>query len=209
MKVQFAYDDWAATYDSDRNLTRDLDQQVTQATLANRRFESALELGCGTGKNTLFLSQIAQRVYAVDFSEAMIARARDKEPFANVLFSVSDISRPWPVAGSSIDLISCNLVLEHIEDVAFVFSEAARVLQPAAPFLINELHPFRQYQGKKARFNRAAATIEIPAFTHHISDFLEAAATNSLELTSLKELWHDEDDRGNPPRLVSFLFRRS
>ena len=53
MNIQDAYNDWAITYDFDRNLTRDLDQTVTKGTLANRRYHTILEVGCGTGKNTL------------------------------------------------------------------------------------------------------------------------------------------------------------
>src|SRR5262245_4214047 len=142
--IQNAYADWASTYDSDRNLTRDLDEQITRETLANGRFESALEIGCGTGKNTILLAQIATEVQALDFSEAMIARAREKAPLENIRFTVADITQPWPLTHASVDLISCNLVLEHIEDLSFVFGEAARVLQQQGRFLINELHPFRQ-----------------------------------------------------------------
>jgi malonyl-CoA O-methyltransferase len=207
--VKEAYADWAETYDSDRNLTRDLDEEVTRATLADARFESALELGCGTGKNSTLLAGIAKRVLALDFSTAMIAKAREKAAFDNLIFTVADITQPWPVSDLSVDLISCNLVLEHIEDLSFIFSQAARVLLPRGQFLVNELHPFRQYRGTKARFTREAETIEIPAFTHHISDFLNAATANNLGLVHLKELWHSQDDRSNLPRLVSFLFRRA
>jgi len=96
MKVQQAYQEWAVTYDSDRNLTRDLDQQVTVTVLGSLRFESVLEIGCGTGKNTALLAGIARRVHAIDRSAAMIARAKEKSPFDNVIFTVADISQPWP-----------------------------------------------------------------------------------------------------------------
>jgi ubiquinone/menaquinone biosynthesis C-methylase UbiE len=62
MEIHEAYTDWSATYDSDRNLTRDLDQEVTRETLANLNFESILELGCGTGKNTELLAEIGKHV---------------------------------------------------------------------------------------------------------------------------------------------------
>jgi ubiquinone/menaquinone biosynthesis C-methylase UbiE len=52
MNVQEAYNHWSATYDTDTNLTRDLDRLVTTNTLSNLKFKSAIELGCGTGKNT-------------------------------------------------------------------------------------------------------------------------------------------------------------
>ena len=95
MNIQQAYTDWSATYDQDRNLTRDLDEIVTSEALANLRGNSILELGCGTGKNTALLAQICEHVSAMDFSAGMIEKARQKLSFDNVTFIVADISQPW------------------------------------------------------------------------------------------------------------------
>ena len=207
MSIQNAYNDWSETYDSDENLTRDLDGQVTREALADQQFHSILEIGCGTGKNTGFLAQVAARVDALDFSKGMIEKAKEKVKRENVKFSVADLTQTWPCEDQVYDLIVCNLVLEHIRDLAFIFSEASRVLEAGGQFLINELHPFRQYEGKKARFRRGERVTEIPAFVHHISDFLNAAARNGLTLVKLHERWHEED-QGKPPRIVSFLFEK-
>jgi malonyl-CoA O-methyltransferase len=207
MRVKDAYQDWAATYDQDRNFTRDLDQQVMLRLFENQRFKSILEIGCGTGKNTRLLAAIAGEVLALDFSEAMIEQARQKLSFDNVTFRVADITQPWPVEACSIDLVTCNLVLEHIENLGFILSEAARVLAHGGRIFISELHPFRQYRGVVARFERGVQRIEIPAFVHHISDFLDAAAANDLSLVRLEEFWHAED-QGKPPRLIAFMFAK-
>ena len=207
MNTQNAYNEWSETYDTDQNLTRDLDQKVTRETLANLRFDSILEIGCGTGKNTAFLVEVGGRVHALDFSEGMIEKAREKVKAENVTFSVADLTQPWPCEEQAYNLIVCNLVLEHIEDLSFIFSEACRVLEEKGRFLINELHPFRQYEGKKARFDKGRGVIEVPAFVHHISGFIDAASNNGLRLIKLKEWWH-EQDQGKPPRIVSFLFEK-
>ncbi len=207
MRIQEAYTDWSATYDLDRNLTRDLDEVVTRETLANLRCNSVLEIGCGTGKNTALLAQIGQRVQALDFSRGMIEEARAKLSLDNVAFEMADITQPWPCEDQSIDLVVCNLVLEHIRDLSFIFSEASRVLVKTGRFFISELHPFRQYQGTQATFQRNQETTQIPAFVHHISDFIDAAGENGLALASVKEWWHEED-RNKPPRLVSFVFKK-
>jgi len=207
VSIQKAYNDWSASYDTDENLTRDLDQKVTREALANLRFKSILEIGCGTGKNTAFLSQIGTKVYAIDFSQGMIEKAREKVRAENVRFSIADITKKWPSEDGSYDLIICNLVLEHIEGLPFIFSEAFRVLEEKGRFLINELHPFRQYEGKKARFSSDDGVTEIPAFIHHISDFVNTASSNGLTLVKLNEWWHEEDI-DKPPRLVSFLFEK-
>jgi len=206
MKVQQAYTDWAETYDSDPNLTRDLDQQVTRNTLGKLRFDSVVEIGCGTGKNTALLAEISSTVVALDFSEAMISRAREKSRFEHVTFKITDINQRWPCGDQSADLICCNLVLEHVADLSLIFGEAARVLVSHGQFFISELHPFRQYQGVQARFSRNEETTRIPAFVHHVTDFLDAAGANKLSLVRLNEWWHEED-QGKPPRLISFMFR--
>jgi len=208
METRHAYDEWASTYDSDRNRTRDLDEVVTREILGELHFKSILEIGCGTGKNTLLFAQIGEQVKALDFSEEMIAQARRKSSAHNVEFIVADITQRWPVDDASIDLISCNLVLEHIEDLSHIFAQAARVLTNNGQFFISELHPFRQYQGTVATFIWEDESIKIPAFVHHISDFLNAAVANGLVLAQLNEWWHSEDE-GKPPRLVTFMFAKS
>lgn len=208
MSIQQAYDNWSSSYDSDENLTRDLDRQVTRETLADQQFASTLEIGCGTGKNTAFLAERSAHVHALDFSEGMIEKAREKVKMKNVRFSMADLTQRWPAEDGTCDLVVCNLVLEHIEDLSFMFLEAFRVLKEGGKFLVNELHPFLQYEGKKARFERDSGVTEIPAFTHHISEFLSEAANHGLRLTAFDERWHDQDPRSRPPRLVSFVFQK-
>jgi ubiquinone/menaquinone biosynthesis C-methylase UbiE len=205
MNIQNAYNEWSGTYDTDENLTRDLDRIVTRDTLANQQFNSIVEIGCGTGKNTMFLAQIGTSVHALDFSPGMIEKAREKIKADNVRFSMADLTKQWPCNDQAYDLITCNLVLEHIEDLFHICSEAARTLALNGRFFINELHPFKQYEGKKARFYREAAAIEVDAFVHHISDFVSAAETNGLSLIKLNEYWHPLDEN-KPPRLISFVF---
>lgn len=207
MNIRQAYSDWAATYDLDRNLTRDLDQAVTRNILANLHCKSVLELGCGTGKNTALLGEIGERVCAIDFSPRMIERAKDKLRLDNVSFAVADITQSWPCENECYDLIVCNLVLEHIRDLFFIFAEAFRVLVGQGQFFLCELHPTRQYEGKQASFKRDGKTTAIGAFVHHLKDFTDAANDCGFSLQSMKEWWHEED-RDKPPRLVSFMFEK-
>ena len=207
MNIQDSYNEWANIYDNNKNLTRDLDSNVTRSLLAHLQFDSILELGCGTGKNSLFFAQIGKSIHALDFSEGMILKAKEKVMADNVRFEAADLTRHWPCEDDVYDLISCNLVLEHIENLSHVFSESARTLKPGGTILVNELHPFKQYGGAKARFERSGQTVEVEAFVHHISDFINAAEAKGLRLLKLNEYWHEED-QGRLPRLVSFIFAK-
>jgi ubiquinone/menaquinone biosynthesis C-methylase UbiE len=172
------------------------------------RSKAVLELGCGTGKNTTMLAGMSERVHSLDFSVGMIEKARQRVAGANVTFEVADLTERWPVKDKIFDLVVCNLVLEHIEDLNCIFREAGRVLSDDGRFFVCEFHPFRQYQGTQARFQHGEQTTHIAAFVHHITDFLHAAETNDLKLMKLKEWWHEEDE-GKLPRLISFLFTKS
>ncbi len=205
MKVKDSYDAWAKSYDAMENKTRDLEAIVLRETFLNPHYGNILELGCGTGKNTGWLSQKADFVTALDFSSEMIAKAQAKIEAENVTFTQTDITQQWPVKPGWSNLITCSLVLEHIEDLRFIFKEAARVLKRRGKFYICELHPWKQYQGKKANFETNEGKHAPQAFLHHISDYLNAAKAEGFHLLDLNE-WFDDSSRENSPRLISLVF---
>ncbi|MHB1311386.1 MAG: class I SAM-dependent methyltransferase [Gemmatimonadaceae bacterium] len=208
MTIDVAYTRWADRYDTDRNLTRDLDRSVTAEVLGARRFGMTIEPGCGTGKNTSFLASVSESMLAMDFSAGMLARARERVRASHVTFQHADVLAPWPCGAGTADLVSCNLVLEHVEALDWVFREAARTLTPGGVFFICELHPFRQYLGSQANFvDDEGSPVAIRAYPHHVSDFLRSAAAAGFTLERLDEWWHAEDG-GKPPRLLSLLLRR-
>lgn len=205
MKIEDSYNSWAKSYDSVENKTRDLEAIVLRETFLNPHYGNVLELGCGTGKNTGWLSKKADFVTALDFSSEMIAKAQAKIEAENVTFSQSDITEQWPVKAGWSNLITCSLVLEHIDDLHFIFKEAARVLKRRGKFYICELHPWKQYQGKQAKFETDGATHLPEVFLHHISDYLNTAKAEGFHLLDLNE-WFDDPQKKNVPRLISLVF---
>src|SRR5438067_13103400 len=95
MNTQEAYNIWAAQYDSNHNKTRDLEAQALRASLANIPFETCLEIGCGTGKNTEWLIKKAKHITAVDLSNEMLVRAKEKIISNKVQFIQADITTGW------------------------------------------------------------------------------------------------------------------
>jgi len=208
MNNREAYNRWADSYDTVQNKTRDLEAQALREVLAGRSFKNVMEIGCGTGKNTEWLSTIATQLTAVDFSEEMLAKAKKTVPSPNVNFIQADVTKPWSFTNEQADLVTCSLILEHIKNLSHIFHQAAIVLRPDGLFYVCELHPFKQYQGSKARFETTTGTFELECFVHHVSDYIDAAKRNGFVCDDLQE-WFDNNDRSGTPRLASFLFRLS
>ncbi|HEY1022969.1 MAG TPA: class I SAM-dependent methyltransferase [Flavisolibacter sp.] len=207
MSIQQHYNQWSDSYDEMENKTRDLEKRAGMNMLATIGWNTVLELGCGTGKNTSWLREKAKKHLAIDLSEGMLEKARGKVTGDHVVFQQADITKPWRFAAEKVDLITCSLILEHIEDLEFIFSEAANVLKTNGHFYICELHPYKQYSGSKARFETEEGTQVLQCFVHHVSDYTHAAVKNGFSIETVEE-WFDDDDRCNPPRLLSFLLRK-
>lgn len=205
MDTKQAYNNWAATYDTVQNKTRDLELIAIKEILKEADFSKVLEIGCGTGKNTGWLQHKAGRLLALDFSDGMLAEARKKIQASHVDFRQADLTKSWPPSINS--LIICSLVLEHIEELGFIFEQAALSLEPGGFFYICELHPYKQLEGSRAKFEQDGKPVQLEYFVHHVSDFMEAAKSK-FNCVELKE-WFDDDDRNNTPRLVSFLFQKT
>lgn len=209
-EVATAYDRWATQYDTDRNLTRDLDgvilQRNTSLELSNR---TVLEIGCGTGKNSAWLASRVRELVAVDFSAGMLAVAQQRVPSPNVRWIQHDVRERWPVDDAGVDVVVGNLVLEHVERLEPIFAEAARVLRNDGQLYVCELHPFRQWRGGQAHFTEQSTgdTVQVNAFVHSVSDYVNAALQHGFALTHLGEWTEDDAPANSLPRLLSLQFK--
>lgn len=208
MNVNDAYNIWAEQYDTNENKTRDLEGMALRKVLADIPFDTCLEIGCGTGKNTEWLITKASSVTAVDFSDEMLAKAKSKMLSDRVAFIQADITKVWKFADNRpYALATCSLVLEHIEHLEPIFENLSKAVRPGGYVYMGELHPFKQYNGTKARFETENGLQVVTCFNHHVSDFTHAAMQNGFELVLLDE-YFDHDDRTTIPRILTLLFKK-
>ena len=193
MDTQSAYNLWADTYDTVLNKTRDLELIAAKELLDKADFSSVLEI------------ERATSITAVDFSKGMLEKARTKFKSDTVQFCEADITKQWNFNQST--LIICSLVLEHIANIDFIFEQACSTLQNGGCFYICELHPYKQLEGSRAKFEMGNDLIEIDYFIHHIADFFSASVKNKFKCINLKE-WFDDAEKKTTPRLISFLFQK-
>jgi len=209
-EIARAYDRWSRTYDTDANATRDLDAQVLRRSSLAVDGRDVLEIGCGTGKNTVWLAERARRVIAMDFSPGMLEVARGRAPTDRVTFVQHDARERWPIDDASVDFVVANLILEHLPDVAPIFAEAARVLRPGGTMYSCELHPYRQLRGGQAHFTDewSGEVVFAPAFQHTIAEFVNAAVASGLTVQRLDEWTETEAASPAIPRLLSLQLKK-
>ncbi|HLK31346.1 MAG TPA: class I SAM-dependent methyltransferase [Puia sp.] len=207
MDTRSAYNSWSSQYDTNENKTRDLEAIALRECLKNISFSNCLEIGCGTGKNTSWLVEKAVHITAVDLSEEMLAKAKQKINSDKVEFKQADITKAWSFTGKKYDLITFSLVLEHIENLDYIFEQAARSLIDGGYVYIGELHPFKQYSGSKARFETDGKLQIVECFTHHISDFVQSAKKCGLNLIDLDE-YFDDEGKISIPRILAIILQK-
>ena len=208
-EIAAAYNDWAETYDIVQNDTRDLAAKVLRHVDLKLEGRKIVEVGCGTGRNTTWLAEHAAEIVGLDFSEEMLARARSRVDDPRVRFVQHDVRMTWPLTDASAEVVIAMLILEHVENLAPVFAEAARVLNPGGVFFLCELHPMRQLSGGQAQFSNSKTGERqlVSAFLHDVSDYVNAGLASGFELKQMGE-WRDADAPANSqPRLLSLLFK--
>jgi 2-polyprenyl-3-methyl-5-hydroxy-6-metoxy-1,4-benzoquinol methylase len=138
----------------------------------------------------------------------MLSKAKQKINSSKVLFQYADITLPWSFTTKKFDLICFSLVLEHIENLDFIFNEISKVLLPQGHVYIGELHPYKQYTGTKARFETTKGQQVLTCFTHHVSDFINTAKKHGLILVDVNE-YFDENDKSITPRIISLVLQKN
>jgi arsenite methyltransferase len=115
--------------------------------------QTVIDLGSGAGNDAFVARKLVGengRVIGIDFSEAMIAKARanaEKVGYNNVEFRLGDIDS-MPITSNVADVIVSNCVLNLVPNKHKVFSEIFRVLKPGGHFCISDIVLEGQLPGK-------------------------------------------------------------
>lgn len=106
------YDDWLSKYDNIIDLSK----------------KEVIDLGCGTGNNSLYLLEKGKQVVACDYSDEAIRIINEHLP--NVRTLKFDMTEGFPFESNYTDLIVADLCLHYFsnEDTIKIINELKRVL---------------------------------------------------------------------------------
>jgi malonyl-CoA O-methyltransferase len=205
--VRGGYDRWAAVYDHDANPLQALEGPVVRAAVGEVRGLAVLDLGCGTGRHSLWLAAGGAAVTAVDFSEGMLAEARQKPGADAVRFVAHDLHQPLPFADAAFDLVVSGLVLEHLRELGGFFAEARRVLKPGGRAVVSAMHPAMFLRGTQARFTDPASgeVVQPGSVPHSVGAFVTAAVRAGFQLNAVDEFAPDAAFAERVPRATRYV----
>jgi SAM-dependent methyltransferase len=102
----------------------------------------ALDLGCGSGTYTAWLSARGADVTGLDLSATMLSiAARRASEQARFDLCLADINEPLPFEDATFELVFTATALHYIRDLDAALSETARVLGPGGRLVASVLHP--------------------------------------------------------------------
>jgi ubiquinone/menaquinone biosynthesis C-methylase UbiE/DNA-binding transcriptional ArsR family regulator len=130
----------AADWDELRSLHApdDAVEAAMLAAIKDRRVDTMLDLGTGTGRLLELFAPHYQSAVGIDMSREMLAFARAKLENAHITKATirqGDVSAP-PVERGRFDLVTIHQVLHYVDEPQIVLNEAARALRAGGTLLV-------------------------------------------------------------------------
>lgn len=158
---------WESAYIDAEEQGRDVDPEIKEympgviETFKENGVKTVLDLGCGQGKNSVYLAEHGFKVKGLDGAptgvEATIEKmAKSLKQDGQKLeedFTVGDIYEPLPYDDKSFDAILSTQVIHHntIDNIRKLIAEMARILKPEGPVFVTVV-----------RFNPKYGSLNIP-----------------------------------------------
>jgi len=201
------YDRWAEVYDEEDNPLVMLEERYLGRLVGKVAGLRVADIGCGTGRHALRWAAAGARVTAVDFSEAMLQRARAKAGAEAVTFIRHDLAKRFPLESGAFDRVCCCLVLDHIGQLKRFFGELRRLCGAGGCVVISVMHPAMSLRGVQARFidPGSGRRVSLASHAHQMSDYLMAAVRAGLEVEHVSEHAADAALAARSPRAGKYL----
>lgn len=121
------------------------------------KYSKILELGCGVGRDAVFLAKKGHEVIATDSSEIVIRQDIEHFPDSSVEFSVLDMQEPLPFVPDSFDVVYANLSLHYYSHIKTreIVKEITKVLKIAGllAFACKSVDDFHHGNGEEVEEN--------------------------------------------------------
>lgn len=201
------YDGWNALVEVEESVVRPLLEGLLPV-------ERAVDVGTGTGRHALFLTECGAEVLGLDDSPEMLSVARvnaHERGLSGVRFERATLGAgPLPAPSGSFDLAVCSLALCHVPDLEGAAHECARLLRPGGHLVLSDFHPSAIGFGWHVGVPTPDAYLQLPNAHHSREGYLEAVERAGCRVVGVHDLGIDGEpygevtevaiaERGRPP----------
>ncbi|RYF40906.1 MAG: methyltransferase domain-containing protein, partial [Comamonadaceae bacterium] len=193
--VENLFDGYAGQFDAHlQALNYQVPAVLAQGLPAGRRFEAALDLGCGTGQCAPLLQPWVAALDGVDVSSNMLAQAETLKLYRSLV--QEDLADHLATTGRRYGLVVAADVFIYVGALDAVFAGVARVLQPQGVFC------FSVEQASEGHDLQLQPSLRYA----HSEGYLRALAQqHGLEVTQVRRGTVREDQRLAIPGLFVWL----
>ncbi len=169
---------WDSIYSKSGEVQADILPTVVSAAelFKSENVRSVLDLGCGTGRHSIFLANSGFEVTATDISEHGVDITREKalEKGLNIKALCHDM-RKIPFDDNTFDAVICVWTSGHglLEDMVAHKNEMVRVTKPAGFIFVDYVSKQDEYYGKGIEIEKDTFIDNMPgeeAIPHHYTD---------------------------------------
>ncbi len=207
LDTRAGYDRWSEIYDDELNPLVALEEPVVRTWLAEPAGLRVADVGCGTGRHSLWLADAGAQVDAFDPSPGMMAKAYAKLASHGVRLHEHALPAPIPAADGTYDVTLLALVADHLADLSGAFRELSRVTTPGGQVVFTVLHPAMNLLGLTARFAdpETGQEVRVEAYEHSYADYVTAVLRSGLLIEEIVERKADEALVAKAPRAEKYL----
>jgi len=174
-----------------------------------------LDYGCGSGiLNLLLLLKGYSNVHGVDVVEKFDSKILEHMQFDNASFKLIGEDERLPFDDATFDVITSSLVLEHVENVDFYYSEASRLLKPGGVCFFNFPHRLKPYDSHSRcwfihYFPKSIRKLLWDIFARQDGDYLNnylfLKTVSYHKRIAMKYFSHAENRTGNRIKEINFV----
>ena len=164
-----------------------------------KKVKKVLDLGCGSGRHTVFLAKHGFDVYSFDISKHGIKLAKDwlKEEGLKAHFAIGSIYRKLPYKENFFDAVVSVRVIHHgrVEEIKKLIKEMERVLKPGGLLFIEVTKPAKTNIKSKEIAPRTYLSLEgkEKGAIHYI--YSKALLRKDFKDFNIRNIWYDSSTK--------------
>lgn len=192
LNVNDLYKTWSKSYDIDDNWLIYMEEKVSSRFFGSIKGKEVLDFGCGTGRYAIPLSKKGANVTAIDFTSAMLNKAKKKAKKEKVKidFSKQDITKYKPY--KKYDLIISMLVQDHIKDLKKSVNVIDKASKLGTKVVISNVHPELLRKDADMKTGKAQGYlvegIKTNQYFHTLSEYVKLFLEKGFVLTKVEDL---------------------